>query len=195
MGRLSYDDCVMSTPARKLVTESEFLALPESNQHIELVDGDVIVAPAPTYWHQELLLRVVTAVRSWSASHPITVALSPLDVRFAPGRILQPDAMVFLEVLPHDIASPIDRIPAICIEVLSSDRTYDRVTKRYLYAEAGVQEYWIVDPAGVLERRSGPALREHELCGEGELTSPLLAGFALDLQRVFALSGPSREIS
>jgi len=187
MGRVSYDDSVMSTLARARVTEAEFLALPESNQHIELIDGDVIVAPTPTYRHQEVLTRIVTALRNWAETQkaPVTVAQSPLDVRFAPGRILQPDAMVFLEVLPHDIAMPIDRIPAICIEVLWSDRTYDRVTKRYLYAEAGVQEYWIVDPAGIIERRRGPALGEHELC-ERELTSTLLAGFALDLQRLFA---------
>ncbi|HMI93011.1 MAG TPA: Uma2 family endonuclease [Polyangiales bacterium] len=177
----------MSTPARAFVTEAEFLALPESNQHIELVDGDVIVAPTPTYWHQEVLTRIVTALRNWACAQnaSVTVAQSPLDVRFAPGRILQPDAMVFLEVLPLDIAMPVDRIPAICIEVLSSDRTYDRVTKRYLYAEAGVREYWIVDPTGTFERRSGAALGEHELC-ERELTSTLLAGFALELLRVFA---------
>jgi Uma2 family endonuclease len=187
MGRVSYDESVMSTPARALVTEAEFLALPESNQHIELVDGDVIVAPTPTLLHQTVLMRIVHALMSWAETHdaPVMIAQSPLDVRFAPNRILQPDAMVFLEVLPLDIAMPIDRIPAICIEVLSSDRTYDRVTKRYLYAEAGVQEYWIVDPEGRFERRSAPALSEHALC-EGELTSPLLAGFALDLPRLFA---------
>jgi Uma2 family endonuclease len=187
MGRVSYDDSVMSTPARAFVTEAEFLALPESNQHIELVDGDVIVAPTPTYCHQEVLTRIVTSLRNWADAHnaTVTIAQSPLDVRFAPSRILQPDAMVFLEVLPLDIPMPINRIPAICIEVLSSDRTYDRVTKRYLYAEAGVQEYWIVDPTGIVERRSGDALATHELC-ERELASPLLAGFALDLQRVFA---------
>jgi Uma2 family endonuclease len=177
----------MSTPARAYVSEVEFLALPESTQHIELVDGDLIVAPTPTLLHQTLVTRIVHALLSWAetSSAAVTIAQSPLDVRFAPGRILQPDAMVFLEVLPLDVAMPIERIPALCIEVLSSDRTYDRVTKRYLYAEAGVREYWVVDPAGVFERRSGPALGGHELC-EGELASPLLAGFALDLSRLFA---------
>ena len=82
--------------ANALVTEPEFLALPETNDKIELVDGEVIVSPSPSYWHQELLARVVTALRTWAARQPmpVTVGQAPLDVRFAPNRILQPDAFV-----------------------------------------------------------------------------------------------------
>lgn len=177
----------MTIPARTLVTEAEFLALPESNQPIELIDGEIIMAPSPGFRHQEILARIVTALRNWAATDraPVSVGQSPLDVRFGPNRILQPDAMVFLEVLPADIAMPIERIPAICIEVLSQNRTYDRVTKRYLYAEAGVQEYWVVEHAGVIERRRGSALSEVELVHE-RLETPLLPGFSLDLAAVFA---------
>jgi len=177
----------MTTSARALVGEAEFLALPESNQRIELVDGEVIVAPSPSFWHQELLTRIVLALRGWSATatEPATVVQAPLDVRFAPGRILQPDAMVFLRALPDDIGTPLDLVPELCVEVLSSNRAHDRVTKRYLYAEAGVKEYWIVDPAGVLERRCGAGLAEAELL-EGRLESELLPGFSLDLRQLFA---------
>src|SRR5687767_8964228 len=103
----------MSSAARGRVSEAEFLRLPESSRPTELVDGEVIVAPSPTYWHQEVLLRLVAALRAWAAAQvfPVTVMQAPLDVRFGPGRILQPDAMVFLEKLPRDIATPIDRIP------------------------------------------------------------------------------------
>ena len=176
----------MSTAAHALVSETEFLALPESNQRIELLDGEVIVAPSPSYRHQEVLSRIVTALRNWAANRDdVTIAQAPLDVRFGPGRILQPDAMVFLQALQDEIESPLDTIPEICIEVLSGNRAYDRVTKRYLYAEAGVAEYWIVDPAGVVERRSGPELGELESI-EARLTSSLLPGFSLDLAALFA---------
>lgn len=177
----------MATAARALVSETEFNALPESNQRIELVDGEVIVAPSPGYRHQEVLTRIVMALRSWVEANraAVSVVQAPLDIRFGPGRILQPDAMVFVQILPDDIETPLERVPELCIEVLSSNRAHDRVTKRYLYAEAGVQEYWIVDPAGVVERRTGPDLSELEL-HEVRMTSPLLPGFALDLGRVFA---------
>ena len=176
----------MSTAVRALVSEPEFLALPESNQRLELIDGEVILGPSPSYWHQEVLSRIVTALRNWAADGgEVAMVQAPMDVRFGPGRILQPDAMVFMQSLPDEIESPLDRIPQICIEVLSTNRAYDRVTKRYLYAEAGVAEYWIVDPAGVVERRSGPELAEVESV-EARLTSSSLPGFSLDLAAVFA---------
>jgi Uma2 family endonuclease len=176
----------MSSVARGLVSEAEFLRLPESSRPTELVDGEVIVAPSPTYWHQEVLMRLVSALRGWAAKQakPVTVMQAPLDVRFGPGRILQPDAMVFLEALPRDIATPLDPIPALCIEVLSNDRAYDRITKRFIYAEAGVQEYWLVEPAGLIERRSGPGLMRAEELSE-RLTSPLLPGFDLVIAELF----------
>lgn len=176
----------MSIPAQALVSEAEFLALPESNQPIEFIDGEVIVSPSPSFWHQEILGRLVAALRSWADApgHTATVAQAPLDVRFGPGRILQPDAMVFRAVLAADVESPIDRVPDICVEVLSANRAHDRVTKRYLYAEAGVEEYWIVDPAGVLERRTGAGLSRVEVLRD-QVTSPLLPGFVLDLAQLF----------
>ena len=175
---------------RPLITEDEFLRLPESTSKIELVDGEVIVAPSPSYWHQEVLARIVVALRSWASKRkgPVTVGQAPLDIRFAPGRILQPDAFVLLGRIPRNHQGPIDRVPELCIAVLSSDRLHDRVTKRLLYAAAGVEEYWVVEPAGAVERWSGPGLgRAEEL--RQRLTTPLLPGFVLDLRRVFAVKG------
>ena len=132
----------MPVATAPFVSEAEFLSLPESNQKAELVDGEVIVSPSPSYWHQEILARIVGALRDWARAQaePLTVAQAPLDVRFASGRILQPDAMVFFARISRDQQGPIDRIPEICVEVLSSDRAYDRITNRLLYAAAGVGE-------------------------------------------------------
>jgi Uma2 family endonuclease len=168
------------------VSEAEFLSLPESLERVELIDGEVIVSPSPVFWQQEVLRRLLLALGTWSQSRPdTTVAQAPLDVRFGPDRILQPDAMVFLAHIDRGQTGPIDRVPEICIEVLCSDRVYDRVTKRFLYASAGVLEYWIVDPAGFVERRSGPGLTLEETVAE-TLTSPLLPGFALDVARLLS---------
>jgi Uma2 family endonuclease len=91
--------------------------------------------------------------------------------------------VVFLHGLADDVETPVTQVPDLCVEVLSGNRAHDRVTKRYVYGEAGVPEYWIVDPAGVIERRTGPALTELELVQE-RLGTPLLPGFALDLARL-----------
>jgi Uma2 family endonuclease len=172
---------------RPVISEHEFLRLPESTAKIELIDGEVVAEPSPTYWHQEVLSRIVMALRTWAARRtgPVTVGQAPLDVRFAPGRILQPDAFVLLGSIPRKHQGPIDRIPELCIEVLSTDRVHDRVTKRLLYAAAGVAEYWVIEPAGLVERWAGEGLARAVVVRR-RLTTPLLPGFALDLRRVFA---------
>jgi Uma2 family endonuclease len=176
----------MSLTRPALVTEREFLALPETMERVELLDGEVIVAPSPTAWHQEILGRLVLALRSWAGLHegPAFVGMAPLDVRFAPGRILQPDLFVILDKLPLDREGPIDRVPQLCVEVLSTNRSYDRLTKRFVYAAAGVEELWIVEPSGMVERWQGPELSQVEELVES-LTTPLLAGFRLELTTLF----------
>lgn len=178
----------MQAHRRTLVSEAEFLALPESTQRVELLDGEVIVSPSPTFWHQEILRRILFSLGQWAArqTHPVTVGQSPLDVRFGPDRILQPDAFVILGAIPADHAGPIARIPDLCVEVLSTSRLYDRVTKRFIYAQAGVREYWVVEPAGVVERFAGPELTQVEEIRD-RLTSPLLAGYELDLDALFRI--------
>ena len=66
----------MPTTRTHLVTEAEFLALAESVQKVELIDGEVIVAPAPSSRHQEILGRLIYALRVWAASaaKPVTIA-------------------------------------------------------------------------------------------------------------------------
>jgi len=176
-----------SAAQRPVISEEDFLRLPESTEKIELVDGEVIVSPSPTYWHQEVLGRIVVALRIWGERRkvPVTIGQAPLDVRFAPGRILQPDAFVLFGRIPRSHQGPIDRVPELCVDVLSSERLHDRVTKRLIYAAAGVAEYWVVEPAGVVERWTGSGLARAEEVRQ-RLTTPLLPGFSLDLRRLFA---------
>lgn len=178
----------MGVAARKAVmTEAEFLRLPEAMNKVELLDGEVVVAPSPSFWHQELLRRVVVVLSAWAESQDraVTIGQAPLDIRFAAGRILQPDAFVLFGRIGRRHRGPLDRIPALCVEILSENRVHDRVTKRLLYAAAGVKELWIVDPAGTVERWTGKGLMANELV-KRRLTTPVLPGLALDLRRLFS---------
>jgi Uma2 family endonuclease len=169
------------------VTEAEFLAGPETLDKTELLDGAVIMAPARSLLHQDVLGRLVFHLRLWSETQagPVFVGQSPVDVRFGPNRILQPDAFVLFGELDVTRPGPLDRVPDLLVEVHSpSDRVYDRVTKRLVYAEAGVREYWIVHLAGFLERWSGGGLTRHEV-PIVDVASELLPGFALDLRTIF----------
>jgi Uma2 family endonuclease len=91
---------------------------------------------------------------------------------------------VLLAPVSPDHEGAIDEIPALCIEVLSTNRAYDRVTKRYIYAEAGVRELWTVEPAGFIERWSGDGLSQCEPIRD-VLRSPLLPGFELVVAPIF----------
>lgn len=177
----------MSSPAPRLVSEEEFLSLPESTEKVELLDGEVILSPSPTYRHQWILRQVVRALEDWASTQPrdVTVAMAPLDVRFAAGRILQPDAFVLFSRIASDHVGPIDEIPALCIEVLSANRAYDRMTKRLVYAEAGVAELWTIAVDGTVERWCGERLATCETI-DRRLTSTLLPDFEFDIDRLRA---------
>ena len=56
----------MSGAVPKLMTEEEFLSLPESTDPLELLDGEVILSPSPSYRHQLVLRRVVRALEDWA---------------------------------------------------------------------------------------------------------------------------------
>lgn len=175
----------MSVPA-SLISEAEFLSLPETTQKVELLDGEVVILPSPGPRHQLILQRLVRALMNWADAQPLSVVVgqAPWDVRFGPDRILQPEAFVLLQALPAG-DGPLRSVPDLCIEVLSGNRVHDRVTKRFVYAAARVREYWVVDPAGHVERWSGDGLSRHENV-ERTLETALLPGFALEIVSIFA---------
>ncbi len=171
----------MAADGQRLETEAAFLRRPEVMRRVELVDGEVVEAPTPSWRHQRLVKTLLIALETWArAIEGFTVGHAPFDIRFGPGRILQPDLFVMAGVIANDQEGPVDRIPLLCVEVLSRDVVDDRITKRALYAEAGVPEYWLVHWNGVVERRFGERLEGQEMLN-GALTSPLLPGFDFDL--------------
>ncbi|MEO1172406.1 MAG: Uma2 family endonuclease [Myxococcota bacterium] len=174
----------MVQDSTRWLSEAEFLAQPESTERIELIDGEVIVSPSVPFAHQRLVGRLCVALDGWAAENGAEVGIAPLDIRFGPSRILQPDLAVFLGGLPADVEMPLARVPELCIEVLSTNRDYDRRTKRLVYADAGVVELWLVAPEGQIERWSGEKLAGGERA-EDPLRSPVLNGFELPFGVLF----------
>ncbi len=170
-------------PADRIWTEAEYVALPETTRRTELLDGELVCEPSPSDSHQEIVGNLHAALHAWAhARAPVpTVRLGPLDIRFAPGRILQPDLCVFLDPLSRDEPMPITRVPDLCVEVVSERRAYDRVTKRLVYAQAEVREMWTVVPGGqFVERWTGSRLDAREELRD-RIESPLLPGFSMSV--------------
>jgi Uma2 family endonuclease len=129
-------------------TVQRLLALPYDGKRHELVHGEHLVTPAPIWLHQELLGRLYVVLAPWVRERGLGVALwSPADLTLAPDTLVQPD----LFVVRPDEAEARDwkavRHLLLAVEVLSpSSSRHDRFTKRRLFQEVGVPEYWIVDP-------------------------------------------------
>jgi len=145
-------------------TLEEVLALPEDNgQRIELIDGILVVSPAPTPAHQRVLHRLQLGM---DAAVPDGMELLPgVNVVLNGRRLLIPDMVVTNSPGHTSLYFTGDQI-VLAAEVLSpSSRSYDRLLKRQLYADAGVAYYLVVDPAelvpsAVLLRLHGEEYRE-----------------------------------
>lgn len=128
------------------MSEEEYLRIPETTDRIELIDGEVVVSPSPSFEHQSLSMRLSRVLDAWCDAHPPAIALcAPLDIRLRPGRIVQPDLVLWVDGVP-DRTMPLGVMPQLVVEILSTRPEFDRLGKRVLYAEAGIPEYWMVDP-------------------------------------------------
>ena len=172
-------------PRRGQWTEADYFALPDTNRYIELSEGELIMPPHPTETHQRIVGDVYVKLRNFVEEHHLgTVRLGPLPVRLWVGKIREPDILFVAREHSDRIGEQAYGPPDLVVEVLSPGtwRT-DRHEKFSEYAQAGVREYWMVDPdAGAVEVF---VLREgaYELLGKWgrgeEAHSEVLAGFKI----------------
>lgn len=138
-------------------TRDEVLALPEDGKRYELIDGELLVSPAPTWPHQWAVSALHSRLKAYVREHRIGVAMfSPADLDLKSGQVSQPDVFVVSIRSDGRIPQAWDEcdVPILIAEVLSpSTARYDRITKRVRYQRSGVGEYWIVDTdAQAIER-------------------------------------------
>lgn len=128
------------------MTAAEFAELPESNTPIELINGEVVLAPSPVDRHQEAVGNLHVALRL--LKRPGVLRLAPADVYIDEINVVQPD---LFWVSPessncHLIDHYWHGAPDLIIEILSPGTTRrDRGDKYRLYEKYGVREYWLVD--------------------------------------------------
>lgn len=129
-------------------TRDMVLALPDDRHRYELVDGELLVTPSPRGVHQRAVLALALVLGPWVREHGIgALALSPADLDFGGGQLLQPD--LFVGAMRNG-QEPVEwedfGVPILVIEVLSpATARHDRVVKRRCYQRAGVPVYWVVD--------------------------------------------------
>lgn len=132
-------------------TYADYQRLPDDGWRYEIIRGELFMAPAPSPKHQAVIRNLALELGRFLAGRPGgRFYFAPIDLLLPQGLStpVQPD-LVYLapEHLGLVKAGYIEGAPDLIVEVLSpTNWLVDRRTKFEAYAQAGVAEYWIVDP-------------------------------------------------
>jgi Uma2 family endonuclease len=180
-------DIAQLFPAQGHWSEQEYFHLANStNRLIEFSDGRIEVLTMPTMTHQLILQFLFGSLDAFTRAGRLgTVMLAGIRVRLSQGKYREPDVLFMLAEHASRMGEQFWDGADLVMEVVSEDRRRDLETKRIECTEAGIPEYWIVDPREAritvlsLEGSSYVVLGEY---GKGErAVSRLLSGFSMDV--------------
>lgn len=144
----------MEQPIEKKYTYADLLEMDDGERY-EIIFGDLYMMSSPMTAHQAVFRELFLKIGNYLEGKPCKIFSAPFDVRLFERKIdspnnvdtvVQPDIMVVCDKKKIDNKG-CKGAPDWIIEILSpSSRRYDKITKRKLYEQAGVREYWIVDP-------------------------------------------------
>jgi len=174
-------------------TYEDYAALHDDGNRYEIVNGVLIMTPAPSPEHQDIVGEIFSALRTHIKLAGLgRVFTGPIDVDLGPKNVYQPDLVVVLNTHLDRVAEKkIIGAPDLVVEVASpSTAAYDRLTKYEKYAHAGIREYWMVKPKSrsvellVLEGREYRSLGIFR--GEQTLPSRIVPDLPVGVERFFA---------
>jgi len=135
---------VTTLPFGQALTRADLAGMPDDGHRYELVDGALVVTPAPSYRHQ-VAVGHLHLLLSNACPPDLKVLLAPFDVVLADDTVLEPDLLVAPRraFTSRDLPSA----PLLAVEVLSpSTARIDTTLKRSRLESAGCASYWVVDP-------------------------------------------------
>jgi Uma2 family endonuclease len=186
----------MGMPAEKIRrwTTADVRALTDESRpwpRYELIDGQLIVTPAPSWTHQWAVALLWRSLHEYLTRSSVGVAMmSASDLELEKGHITQPDVFVVpISGGRHPKSWPEVKALLVAAEVLSpSNARYDRVDKRKFFQRVAVPEYWVVDLDARVFERWTPGDARPEVIDAMLTWNPAgsSAPFALDLPRYFA---------
>jgi Uma2 family endonuclease len=169
-------------PFGRPLTIDDLETMPDDGHRYELLDGTLVVSPAPGWSHQDVVGNAYMLLRV-ACTRGHRVLLAPFEVTFGTRDTeLQPDVLV---ARYGDLtAKNLPAAPVLAVEVRSpSTALVDLHLKKAAYERFGVASYWIIDP----ER---PSLTAYELRGgsyaevafvEGDQTAALAYPFPVEV--------------
>lgn len=137
-------ETVTTLPRGRALTRADLEQVPDDGHRYELVDGALVVTPAPRHLHQRVVVNLVLRLHS-ACPDLLEVLVAPFDVALADDTVMQPDVLVArrADLTERDLPSA----PVLAVEVLSpSTRLIDLNLKKARFEVAGTEAYWVVDP-------------------------------------------------
>jgi Uma2 family endonuclease len=175
--------------------------LPDDGNRYEVVGGQLLVTPAPSWRHGDAVSAMHLVLYQYCHEHRLGhVKIAPQDVEFDQRNMVEPDLFVVPLI---NGAKPLEwedvRRLLLAIEVLSPGTArHDRFTKRRLFQAQGVPEYWIVDVNTRMVERWRPGDERPELLADtlDWQPDPEVSPLAIDLPAYFAdVFGESPDIA
>ncbi|HKR48847.1 MAG TPA: Uma2 family endonuclease [Pseudonocardiaceae bacterium] len=144
MRAMSANPSFAGVAAGRPFTVHDLEAMPDDGHRYELIDGVLIVTPAPGWYHQESSAALLGQLRN-ACPAEFRVLAAPFGVRTSVRNELQPDILVarYVDLTPKNL--PV--APVLAVEVLSASTALnDLNNKKAAYERMGVASYWVVDP-------------------------------------------------
>jgi Uma2 family endonuclease len=177
------------------MTAERYYEISVEGDRKQLVDGRIVVNEPRTI-HAVLQVRLAFALEGWvQAGDARGLATMPTDIRMDEYNVYGPDLLWFRqERIPAELRGYPEHVPDLCVEIRSpSTWRYDVGAKKRVYEAGGLPELWLVDDVAetvLVYRRSRPGAPTYDVSlelGRGDtLESPMLPGFALALEKLFA---------
>jgi Uma2 family endonuclease len=145
-------------PHGRPFTVADLEAMPDDGNRYELIDGTLIVRPAPVPRHQKIVMKLGVGL-DLACPDDLHVFPAPFSVRETHSTEVQPDVLVARDEDLTDKHLP--AAPVLAVEVLSPSSTLvDLNIKKAVYERMGTASYWVIDP-------EQPSLTVFELDHEG----------------------------
>ncbi|MGH3464711.1 MAG: Uma2 family endonuclease [Kribbellaceae bacterium] len=131
-------------PRSRPLTRTDLESVPDDGHRYELIDGALVVTPAPPWRHQDVAFELAVLLRGLCPPD-LRVFMAPVDVVLSDSTVMQPDVLVARRA---DLgARDLPAAPVLAVEVLSpSTKHIDLMLKRSRFEAAGCASYWVVDP-------------------------------------------------
>jgi Uma2 family endonuclease len=175
----------------KVWTLDDYLMLGEMNTPCQLINGELILSPSPTPYHQTILSNLNDLLKTEAKKTGGIVFFAPMDLHIDRRNVFQPDLIYISKENKHIITQrAIEGVPDLVVEIISPSNIFsDRYTKKRVYQKIGIGEYWIVDPANrtleiFLSSQADPDVPHLYVVGEGPVTSTVIPSLEFDLKSI-----------